>query len=158
MRLISCLILVFFLIAANASNTPHTFEPHSALHADKDDQEVPVTYGKKDDGFPDSVYLHRWIAKMSFTGNCGLSRGAGVLQIKLARTWPKYNRDYIYVAASCLLGWEGDDQYAGKAVCMTVDKMKPDDTCGADYIHNTIDSKGVPFYCLSWKSSKYKEF
>jgi len=41
---------------------------------------------------------------------------------------------------------------------MTVKKMERGDTCGADYIHNTIDSKGVPFYCLSWKSSKFKEF
>jgi len=158
MRLILPLILVFFLIAANASNIPHTFNPHSALPEKDYDQELPVTYGKKDDGFPDSVHLRGVIAKMSFTGDCGFSRGAGVLQIKLARPTPGYNSEYIYVAASCLVGWEGDDQYSGKEVCITVNKMKLGDTCGADYIHNTLDSKGVPFYCLSWKSAKYKEF
>lgn len=159
MRLISGLILVFFLIAANASNTSHTFEAQSALRgAIQDDQEVPVIYGKKEDGFPDQVNLRGLIAKMSFTGNCGFSRGAGVLQIKLARRAPGYDREYTYVAAPCLLGWEGDDQYPGKEVCMTVTKMKPGDTCHADYIHNTLDSKGAPFYCLSWKSAKYKEF
>ena len=53
MRLISALILVFFLIAAHGANNPHTFDSHSALHDDtKNAQEFPVIYGKKDDGFP----------------------------------------------------------------------------------------------------------
>jgi hypothetical protein len=159
MRLISALILIFFLIAANASNTPHTFEPNSAQHGSKENaQELPVTYGNKDDGFPDSVKLRGLIAKVSFTGDCGFSRGAGVLQIKLARTPRGYNRDHIYVAAPCLMGYEGEEQYLGKEVCMIVKKMTRGDTCDADYVRNTIDSKGVPFYCLSWQSSKYKEF
>ncbi len=98
------------------------------------------------------------ITKASFTADCGFSRGAGVLQIKLARTPSGYNREHIYVAAPCLLGWEGDEQYLGKEVCMTVMKMKLGDLCHADYIHNTIDSKGAPFYCLSWQTGKFKEF
>jgi hypothetical protein len=158
MRLISGSVLLFFLIAANASNTRNAIEPHSTLHDEQNDRAVPVTYGKKDDGFPDSVTLRGQIAKVRFTGDCGVSRGAGVLQIKLARPAPGYDREHIYVVAPCLLGYEGDEQYRGKEVCMTVKKMKPGDTCSADYIQNTIDSKGVPFYCLSWKSSKYKEF
>jgi len=159
MRLISGLILVFFLIAAHGRNTPHIFEPHPSLHYGiQNDQEFPVIYGKKDDGFPDRLSTRGIITKMSFTGECGFSRGAGVLQIKLTRTTPGYNGEYIYVAAPCLLGWEGDERYPGKEVCMTVKKMKQGDTCHADYIRNTIDSKGVPFYCLSWKSSEFKEF
>jgi hypothetical protein len=166
MRLISGLILLFFLIAAHRPDTPQRFEPDSALQGDtKNDQEFPVVYGKKDDGFPDRVNLRGVIAKVSFSNSCGFSRGAGVLQIKLARTPPGYNREHIYVAAACLLGWEGDEQYLGKEVCMSVKKMKlsvkkmkPGDMCNADYIRNTIDSKGVPFYCLSWQSAKFKEF
>jgi len=56
--LISGLILLFFLIAAHGRSTPQTFEPHSALQGGMDiDQEFPVIYGKKDDGFPDRVNL-----------------------------------------------------------------------------------------------------
>lgn len=159
MRLISGFILVFFLIAVHARNSPYTFESCATLHGQtRNDQELPVIYGKKDDGFPDSLTIRGVIRKMSFTADCGFSRGAGVLQIKPTNTFPAYNREYIYVAAPCLLGWEGDEQYPGKEVCMTVKKMKQGDTCHADFINNTIDSKGVPFYCLSWQSSKYKEF
>lgn len=159
MRLIFVLILVLFLIGANASNAPQTAAHYSALQDNRrDDQEFPVIYGKKDDGFPVSVNLRGLITKTSFTPDCGFTRGAGVLQIKLARSSPGYNGEYMYVAAACLLGWEGDDQYPGREVCMTVKKMKPGETCGADRIRNTIDSQGVPFYCLSWQSAKYKEF
>lgn len=159
MRLIAGLILVFFLIAAPETNTPRKFEPYPALHDDtQNDQEVPITYGKKDDGFPDRLTTRGIISKMSFTRDCGFSRGAGVLQIKLARSTLGYNREYIYVAAACLLGWEGSEQYPGKEVCVSVTKMLPGDKCYADYLYNTIDSKGVPFYCLSWHSAKYKEF
>ena len=158
MRLIAGLILVFFLIAANGANIPPTLEPYSALQDDRDDQEFPVTYGKKDDGFPDIVAARGVITKASFSRDCGIVHGGGVLQIKLARTPGGYSREHIYVAAPCLMGWEGYEQYMGKEVCMTVKKMKFGDMCNADYIHNTIDSKGVPFYCLSWQSAKFKEF
>ena len=87
-----------------------------------------------------------------------MEHGAGVLQIKLSRTAPGYKREHIYVAAPCLLGFEGDEQYLGKEVCMTLKKMMPGDMCHADDIHNSIDSKGVPFYCPSWQSGKIKEF
>jgi len=53
---------------------------------------------------------------------------------------------------------DGQEQYVGKAVCMTVKKMKLGDTCHSDYINNSIDSKGAPFYCLSWQSWKANEF
>ena len=159
MRLVCGLIVVFFLIAAHGPITVQTFALHSALHADtQNDQEFPVIYGKKDDGFPDKLSTRGVITKTTFTADCGFWRGAGVLEIKLARTQPGYDREHVYVAAPCLLGWEGDEQYSGKEVCMTVQKMKQGDTCHADYIRNSIDSKGVPFYCLSWQSSKYKEF
>ncbi len=159
MRLISGLILVFFMIGTHGPNTAQKFEPDSALQSDtKNNQEFPVIYGKKDDGFPDRVNLRGAITKVSFTRDCGLVHGGGVLQIKVVRTAPGYNREHIYVAAPCLLGWEGEEQYLGREVCMSVKKMKPGDLCHADYIHNTIDSKGVPFYCLLWQSGKIKEF
>lgn len=159
MRLISGFILVFFLIAANASSAPNTFEPHAPLHhVTENDQAFPVIYGKKDDGFPDKVRLRGSITKVSFAWSCGMVHEGGVLELKLARTSPEYNREHIYVVAPCLLGWEGDEQYFGKEVCMTVNKMKAGEMCHADYIRNTIDSKGVPFYCLLWQSGKIKEF
>ena len=159
MRLIYGLILVFFMIGIHGPNTPQKFESESALQGDtQNDQEFPIIYGKKDDGFPDRVNLQGSIAKVSFAQSCGFFRSGGVLQIKLARNAQSYNHEHIYVVAPCLMGWEGDEQYQGKVVCMTVKKMKPGDKCHSDYIHNRIDSKGVPFYCLSWQSWKYKEF
>lgn len=159
MRLISGLILIFFMIVTHGHNVPQKFEPDSALQGDtKNDQEFPIIYGKKDDGFPDRVNLRGAIAKVSFSNSCGFWRGGGVLQIKVARSKPGYNNEHIYVAAPCLMGWEGDEQYADRIVCMSVEKMKLGDTCNSDYIRNIIDSKGVPFYCLSWRSSKFKEF
>ena len=159
MRLISGLILILFMIGTHGPNTPQKFEPDFALQGDtKSDQEFPVIYGKKDDGFPDRVNLRGAIVKVSFADSCGFWRSGGVLQIKIARIPPGYNSEHLYVVAPCLMGWEGDEQYAGRVVCMSVKKMKLGEMCHADYIRNSIDSKGVPFYCLSWKSWKYKEF
>jgi len=105
MRLISG-FLVFFLFAATSSSTSLTFEAQSALHDQKEtNQELPVIYGRTDDGYPDRVNLRGQIAKMSFTADCGFSRGAGVLQIKLGRTAPRYNGEHVYVvASSCWVG------------------------------------------------------
>jgi hypothetical protein len=159
MRLISGLILISFLLAAHGSNTPQTFELHSELQGEpQNDQEFPVIYGKKDDGFPDRVNLRGTITKVSFARDCGLVHAGGVLHIKVARTAPGFNSEHIYVVAPCLLGPEGEEQYEGKVVCMSVKKMKLGDMCHSDYIHNNIDSKGVPFYCLLWQSWKPKEF
>jgi hypothetical protein len=159
MRLISSLILIFLMIGIHGPNTPQRSEPVSAVQGDtKNNQEFPVIYGKKGDGFPDKVNLRGAIAKVSFARDCGFWRSGGVLQIKVARAAPGYNSEYIYVAAPCLLGWEGDEQYAGRVVCMNVKKMRLGDMCNSDYIINSIDSKGTPFYCLSWQSGKYKEF
>ncbi len=159
MRLISGLILVFFLIATHVQNTLPRFESHSALQGNTENtQEFPVIYGKKNDGFPDRLSTRGVISKVSFARDCGLVRGGGVLQIKLARTQPGYNDEHIYVIAPCLLGSEGREKYVGTVVCMSVTKMKVGDMCNSDYIHNSIDSKGVPFYCLPWKSWKPKEF
>jgi hypothetical protein len=41
-------------------------------------------------------------ATREFYTDCGFWHGAGVLQIKLTRTLPEYNREHIYVTASCL--------------------------------------------------------
>jgi|SRR5215213_4171643 len=159
MRSISGLILVFFLFAVHSSNTSQRMAPGSALQGDtRNAQELPVIYGKKNDGFPDKLRTLGVIAKVSFASDCGLVHGGGVLQIKLAHSAPGYDREHIYVVAPCLLGFEGEEQYLGKEVCMTVKKMKLGEMCHSDYIHNTIDSKGVPFYCLSWQSGKIKEF
>ena len=158
MRVISGLFLVFFLIAVHRLNPAQSFVPHSGVQGNAATQEFPVIYGKKDDGFPDNVNLRGEIGKVSFSQSCGFVRGGGVLQIKVARSTPGYDREHIYVVAPCLLGYEGYEQYPGTEVCMTVKKMKQGEMCHADYIHNTIDSKGVPFYCLSWQSAKIKEF
>ena len=159
MRLYSGLILVFFLIAAHGSKNPQRFEPHFALQGDTEfSKQFPVTYGKKDDGFPDTLSTRGIIERLSFSPDCGLVHGGGVLQIKLARTAGGYNSEHMYVVAPCLLSSEGREQYVGKVVCMSVKKMKQGDMCHSDYILNSIDSKGVPFYCLSWQSWKLKEF
>jgi hypothetical protein len=147
------------MLIAALPNARETLEPHRPPQGNTAErQEFPVTYGKNDDGFPDRLSTRGVIAKVSFTSDCGLVRGAGVLQIKLDRAAPGYNREHLYVVAPCLLGSEGQDQYLGKEVCMTVKKMKVGDLCHSDYIQNSIDSKGVPFYCLSWQSWKIKEF
>ena len=159
MRLISGLILVFSLIAVHRTDTPQKFERDAGLQGQTENgQKFPVIYGKKDDGFPDRLTARGVIEKVSFSRDCGLVHGGGVLQIKVAGTTPDYNSEHIYVVAPCLMGPEADEQYVGKVVCMSVKKMKSGDMCHSDYIHNTMDSKGVPFYCLSWQSWKPKEF
>ena len=122
----------------------------SSSQGSSDSSPYPVIYGQKDDGFPEKLKVRGTIEEVSMAGSdCGGIAWAGTLKVKLEGKMEGYGSESVYVLVPCFSDGRGEREYLKKCVDITVTKQyakgKP---CYYDLVANSIDSKGVPFYCL----------
>jgi hypothetical protein len=115
---------------------------------------VPVVFGNRGDGFPEQFKLRGVIAEASFSRACGTVWWSGTLRIKLLDRVKGYPHKNVFVVVNCLSDSSNERRYLGKVVTMEVSKLYSEyskiqgpDHFYFELIDNTIDSKGIPFYC-----------
>jgi hypothetical protein len=114
---------------------------------------VQVVFGKTGDGLPEKMDVIGRITEVSFSTPCGTIAWAGTIKLELlekSRTYPHKN---VYVVMLCLQDRQNEKKYLGKVVKLKLLKLYPkyrhskDDSFYFELIENTINSRGVPFYC-----------
>lgn len=115
---------------------------------------IHVVFGRKSDGLPETLKVRGIISEISFSRACGVVWWSGTLKIKLIDKIQGYPYDDVFVVVNCLEDSQNEKRYLNKIVEMEVSKLYPRyrkfrgvDTFYFELIDNTIDSKGVPFYC-----------
>jgi len=114
----------------------------------------PVVFGTTNDGLPETMKVRGRISEISFSRACGVVFWSGTLKLKLLDKIPGYPHENLYVVINCLEDSQNEAKYLNKVVEMNVTKLLPrsglyreGDACYYEFIDNTINSKGVPFYC-----------
>ena len=130
---------------------------------------VPVVFGRKDDGFPETMTVTGVIKDLTFIkAGCGGVAWAGTLRLELKEKVSNSPPKDVFVVVGCFPDFEkfGSNRksYLNKPVRLTVSKLYPDlrfssiiaagrdvlkVPCAFDLITNEINSKGIPFYCTS---------
>lgn len=119
---------------------------------------VAVVFGKKGDGLPEKLQVVGRINKVSFSRGCGVVLWSGTIELQLIEKVASYPYKRIYVVVNCLEDSENKKKYLGKVVKLEVSKLyvryhdlrdQDPDTFYFELIDNTIDSRGLPFYCTN---------
>lgn len=117
---------------------------------------VPVIFGKKSDGLPETMKVRGRISEVSFSRACGVILWSGTLKVKLLDKTEGYPYEYAFIVVNCLEDSQNEAKYLDKVVEMNVSKLYPKyrkyrgaKTFYFELIDNTINSGGVPFYCTS---------
>jgi hypothetical protein len=118
-------------------------------------QPVLVKFGKKDDGFAESLKIRGTIIELTFgQAYCGTIFWSGTVKVKLLNKIEGYPYENVFVVVPCFLDPDNEEKYLNKTINLEVsksydnynryDKKKP---CYFEIITNNINSGGVPFYC-----------
>jgi hypothetical protein len=124
---------------------------------------VPIVFGKRDDGLPETLALHGTIEDLAFSqAGCGVVAWSGTLKVKLTQPIAAYSHDSVFIVLTCFPDFEEfkDNRalYIGRSVSLKVSKLYPEyrfgvikdikkAPCAFGLINNSLDSKKVPFYC-----------
>src|SRR5688572_918505 len=115
---ILCILLLLVSLALSQSFA------QSNSQGGSDSSPCPVIYGRKDDGFPETLKLRGTIEEVSMTDSyCGVIAWAGTLKIKLENKIESYNPEYVYVLVPCFMDERGKRKYLMKCVDITVTKQ-----------------------------------
>ncbi len=116
---------------------------------------VPVVFGKEGDGLPEKLKARGRVTKVSLSRACGVVIWSGTLEVTLLEKIKGYPHPKLYVVVNCLEDAD-EKQYLGREVEVEASKLYPRYTKFRDVstfyfeiIDNTIDSRGVPFYCAT---------
>lgn len=116
--------------------------------------EMPVVFGKKGDGLPERFKARGVITEVSFApADCGTIFWSGTIKIELLDKVEGYPHEDVFVVVPCFVDPGGEGKYLKKTVGLRVSKQYEDHRydarkpCYFEIIINTINSRGVPFYC-----------
>lgn len=119
----------------------------SALPSER--QSFPVTYGNSNDGFPQKLKARGTITRVSYAPpRCGELIFAATFEVKLDGKLSGYDAPFVYLVVPCLYKPEGPERFLNRRVEINATKQdgkrRP---CFFDIETNSVNSKGLPFYC-----------
>lgn len=145
---------------------PSLFQPHTSTQKKgkskgrsfdaRFSRQVPVVFGRRDDGFPERLEVHGVITELCFAGGkCGGNWESGTIKVKLLDNIEGYPHENVFVVVSCFYDPDFEEKkYLKKVVRLEVSKLYPnynrsteERPCYYEIITNTIKSRGTPFYC-----------
>ncbi len=119
-------------------------------------QQMPVVFGRSDDGLPERLKVRGVITELTFAGaKCGVNWESGTIKIKLLDKIEGYPHENVFVVVPCFYDSDLEEKkYLKKVVNLDVAKLYRDYNrsaeerpCYYESITNTLKSPGVPFYC-----------
>jgi hypothetical protein len=114
-------------------------------------QSFPITYGSNGDGLPRRLKVRGTITQVDYAPpRCGELIFPATFEVRLDGGAHDYKRPFVYLVVPCLYQPEGAEQeLRGKRVEVTAlkqdSKRRP---CFYDIKTNSINSGGLPFYCV----------
>jgi hypothetical protein len=118
-------------------------------------QPTDVVFAARNDGLPDTLKLRGTITEVSFAqADCGVIFWSGTAKIELLEKINGYPHENVFLVVPCFVNLNNQQKYLNKVVRLEVSKLYPNynhyskkTPCYFEIITNTINSRGVPFYC-----------
>lgn len=112
-------------------------------------QSFPIAYGSRNDGFPRKLKARGTISQVNYAPpRCGELIFAATFEIKLDGKLSGYRYPFLYLVVPCLYKPDGPEEFLNQRIEISATKQdgkrRP---CFFDIETNSINSKGVPFYC-----------
>jgi hypothetical protein len=117
---------------------------------------VPVVFGRSDDGLPERLKVRGVITGVSFAeAYCGQNFESGTIKVKLLDKIEGYPHENVFIVIPCFLDPNNEKKYLNSAVNLEAAKLYRDynrsseeNPCYFEHITNTLQSRGIPFYCV----------
>ena len=119
------------------------------LAQQRNPQMFPVVNGGKSDGLPEKLIARGTISRVNYAPpRCGELIFAATFEIKLDTKLRGYDHPFLYLVVPCLYQPEGTEKFLGQHVEIAATKQyEKRQPCFFDIESNSINSRGVPFYC-----------
>ena len=113
-----------------------------------DSGNIPVTYGQKNDHYPDSILVQGIIRDtIPISTLCGVNFWSGTIEIELTQQIENYSGKIVFVIVPC---FSHSAELIGKSVSLNLKKTYNGYAASnLGTIINSFDSEGIPFYHIN---------